>query len=101
MLNTNNYFQSQCIVPGVPQGLSCASPSSPSELTLSWNPPSVLQGDSISYVVYVNALSHKSGTRDVIQSDITNRTTNMQSENIQNLGNVLVSLLPRPHLSIM
>ena len=75
------------IVPGVPQGLRCASPSSPSELTLSWNPPLVLQGDRIGYVVYVNALSHKSGTRDVIQSHVTNQTTDMQIETIQNLGN--------------
>jgi hypothetical protein len=88
------------IVPGVPQGLSCASPSSPSELTLSWDSPSVLQGDRINYVVYVNALSHRSGTRDVIQSRITNRTTDMQSETIQNLGNILVASNPHQYCEI-
>ena len=78
------------IVPDVPQDLHCVSSSSPSELTVSWNPPSVLRGDKISYVIDVNALRHKSGTRDVIQLDITNRTTDMQSELIQNLGNILL-----------
>ena len=76
------------VVPGVPQGLSCTSPSSPSELTLSWNPPSIEQGDKISYVIDVNALSHRSGTRVVVESDVINHTTEMQSENIQNLGNI-------------
>ena len=50
----------------------------------------MLRGDKISYVIDVNALRHKSGTRDVIQLDITNRTTDMQSELIQNLGNILL-----------
>ena len=84
----------------MPQGLSCVSRSSPSELTLSWNPPLMLQRDKISYIVDVNALSHNNGTRDVIQSDITNRTTDMQSENIQNLGNVLVVSNPHQYCEI-
>ena len=58
----------------------------------------MLQGDQISYVVDVNALSHKTGTRDVIQSDVTNRTTDMQSENIQNLGNVVVRVV---HINVV
>ena len=49
----------------------------------------MLQGDKVNYVVEINELSHKTGTREVIESKFTNLTTEMTSENIQNLGNIV------------
>ena len=59
--------------PGEVQNIVCAVSSSPSELSFSWNLPTMLGDEVVSYQVMVNRLEHRPGTRDVIQSDVVNK----------------------------
>ena len=52
------------LVPGEVGNLVCAANSSPSELSFSWDLPTLLGGEVISYQVIMNRLEHRSGTRE-------------------------------------
>ena len=59
------------VVPGKVGNLVCASSSSPSELSFSWELPTLLGAEVVSYQVEVNRLEHRSGTtREVIRSGV-------------------------------
>lgn len=80
-----------CIVPGAPKNLKCGNSGvSPSELLVYWDYLSGLEGDVVRYVVDVKELQHKNGTREVIQSNVANFTTEMRSTNIQQLGIIII-----------
>ena len=48
----------------------CAVSSSASELSFSWDVPTLLGSEVVSYQVIVNRLEHRPGTREVIQSAV-------------------------------
>ena len=64
------YFVCFKLVPGKVRNLVCASSTSPSELSFSWDLPTLLGAEVVSYQVIVNRLEHRPGTREVIQSGV-------------------------------
>ena len=58
------------LVPGEVGNLLCAMSSSVSELSFSWDLPTLLGSEVVSYQVIVNRLEHRPGTREVIQSGV-------------------------------
>ena len=60
------------LVPGIVGNLVCAT-SSPTGLSFSWDLPTLLGSEVVSYQVMVNRLEYRPGTRDVIQSDVVNK----------------------------
>ena len=70
------YDTNECrnnVVPDVVQNLKCAQSSSPTELLLSWEPPTVMGNAMVSYQVNVNKLEHRPGTKEVVQFGIYQR----------------------------
>ena len=81
------------IVPGVVQNLVCAKSSSPTELTFSWELPTVLGNEVVGYRVEVNGLRHRAGTREVEQFDVDEFNTEMREATVsQKLGNKLIAV---------
>lgn len=58
------------IVPDIVQNLKCAGSSSQTELLLSWEPPIMISNNMVSYLVEVNRLEHRLGTRKTIQLNV-------------------------------
>ena len=73
------------VVPGVVQNLVCTRSSSPSELSFSWNLPTLLGNEVVSYQVMVNQLQHRPGTRDVIQSSVYEEFVEMKDASVTGL----------------
>ena len=74
--------------PGAVQNLICAKSSSSSELSFSWELPTVLGSEVIDYRVEVKGLRHRDGTREVIQFMVDGFNTEMKETTIsQELGN--------------
>ena len=71
------------------QYLICAKSSTPTELRFSWELPAVLRNEVVGYRVDVKELCHRSGTREVVQFDVTGFNTEMKAATIsQGLGNI-------------
>ena len=88
------YGLSLFIVPGKVQGLVCAKSPTSSELTFSWELPTLLGGEVIDYLVEVKELRHRDGTRDVIQVDVDGFNTAMKEATVnQGLGTAIILFL--------
>ena len=70
-------------VPGVVQNLFC---SSASELSFFWDLPTLLGSEVISYIVIVNRLEHRPGTRDVTQLAVYDHLIEMNSVSVNGLS---------------
>ena len=74
--------------PGAVQNLICTKSSSSSELSFSWELPTVLGSEVIDYRVEVKGLRHRNDTREVVQFDVDEFNTEMKDTTIsQRLGN--------------
>lgn len=73
-------------VPGVVQNLKCARSSSQTELLLSWEPPTMISNEMVSYQVTVNRLEHSPGTRNLIQFEVYNHFNIEVNQTIINQG---------------
>ena len=69
-------------VPGMVQNLICARSSSPTELTFSWELPTVLGNEVIGYQVKVKELGYGDGNREVVEFDVTGFNTDMNEVTI-------------------
>ena len=74
------------VVPGKVGGLVCAESSSASELSLSWDLPTLLGSEVVSYQVIVNRLEHRPGTREVIQSAVDEQFVDRRGASVIGLG---------------
>ena len=75
------------LVPGEVGNLVCAVSSSPSELSFSWDLPTLLGSEVVSYQVIVNRLEHRPGTREVIQSALDEQFVDIREASVTGLGN--------------
>ena len=64
----------------------CAVSSSPSELSFSWDVPTRLGSEVVSYQVIVNRLEHRPGTREVIQSAVDEQFVESLDARVTGLG---------------
>ena len=81
-------------VPGKVQDLTCTKSPTSSELTFSWDRPTLLGEEVIEYLVEVKELRHRDGTRDVIQVDVDGFNTTMKQATVnQRLGTVMIVLI--------
>ena len=74
------------IVPGKIRNLVCAVSSSASELSFSWDLPTLLGSEVVSYQVIVNRLGHRPGTREVIQSAVDEQFVKSLDARVTGLG---------------
>ena len=74
------------IVPGEIRNLVCSVSSSPSELSFSWDLPTLLGSEVVSYQVIVNRLEHRPGTREVIQSAVDEQFVYRREASVIGLG---------------
>ena len=87
------------VVPGVVQNLVCVKSSSPTELTFSWELPTVLGNEVVEYRVEVKGLQHRAGTRDVEQFDVAGFNTEIREATVsQGLGNKQMQLNRRMYV---
>ena len=80
------------IVPGEIRNLVCAASSSPSELSFSWDVPTRLGSEVVSYQVIVNRLEHRPGTREVTQSAVDEQFVDIREASIIGLGIIIAVL---------
>ena len=73
-------------VPGEVGNLVCAVSSSASELSFSWDLPTLLGSEVVSYQVIVNRLEHRPGTREVIQSAVDEQFVESLDAHVTGLG---------------
>ena len=92
---SNNFSPKNCInlVPGVVQDLVCGDSSSPAELSFSWELPTLLGNEVVSYQVTVNRLEHRAGTREVIQSHVYGEFVEMKDASVSGLGNECIFIV--------
>ena len=74
------------LVPGEVGNLVCAISSSLSELSFSWDVPTLLGSEVVSYQVIVNRLEHRPGTREVIQSAVDEQFVKSLDARVTGLG---------------
>ena len=86
------YFSCTCTVPGVVQNLVCAQSSSPSSLFFSWDLPSLLGSEVVSYQVIVSRLEHRPGTRDVTPFVAYDHLVEMKEVSVNGLGEYFIVL---------
>ena len=71
------------------ENLICGESSMPTELSFSWELPTVLGNEVVGYRVEVKGLHHRSGTREVVQFDVARFNTDLKAATIsQGLGNI-------------
>ena len=75
-----------CAVPGVVPNLVCAVSSSPSGLSFSWEPPTLLGNEVVSYQVIVSRLEHRPGTKNVVQSGVYDEFIDAREASVTGLG---------------
>ena len=80
------------LVPGEIGNLVCAVSSSPSELSFSWDLPTQLGSEVVSYQVIVNRLEHRPGTREVIQTAVDEQFVDRREASIIGLSKDIVVL---------
>ena len=73
-------------VPGKVGNLVCAVSSSPSELSFSWDLPTRLGSEVVSYQVIVNRIEHRPGTREVTQSAVDEQFVKSLNARVTGLG---------------
>ena len=78
------------VVPGKVGNLVCAVSSSPSEFSFSWDLPTLLGSEVVSYQVIVNRLEHRPGTREVIQSAVDKQFVDRREASVIGLGIILL-----------
>ena len=78
------------LVPGEVGSLVCSVSSSPSELSFSWDLPTHLANEVVSYQVIVNRLEHRPGTREVIQFAMDEQFVDTREASITGLGKDVV-----------
>ena len=66
--------------------------SSVSELSFSWDLPTLLGSEVVSYQVIVNRLEHRPGTREVIQSGIYDEFVDIREVSVIGLGKDIILL---------
>ena len=66
--------------------------SSPSELSFSWDLPTLLGSEVVSYEVIVNRLEHRPGTREVIQTAVDEQFVDRRVASITGLCKDIVVL---------
>ena len=66
--------------------------SSPSELSFSWDLPTRLGSEVVSYQVIVNGLEHRPGTREVIQSAVDEQFVDIREASIIGLSKDIIVL---------
>ena len=64
----------------------CAVSSLASELSFSWDLPTLLGSEVVSYQVIVNRLEHRPGTREVIQSAVDEQFIQVLDAHVTRLG---------------
>ena len=64
----------------------CAVSSSAIELSFSWDPPTLLGNEVVSYEVIVNRLEHRPGTREVIQAAVDEQFVYRREASVVGLG---------------
>ena len=64
----------------------CAVSSSASELSFSWDPPTLLGSEVVSYQVIANRLEHRPGTREIIQSAVDEKFVKSLDARVTGLG---------------
>ena len=74
------------LVPGEIRNLVCAVSSSPSELSFSWDLPTQLASEVVSYQVILNRLEHRPGTREVTQSAVDEQFVDIREASVIGLG---------------
>ena len=70
----------------------CAVSSSPSELSFSWDLPTRLGSEVVSYQVIVNRLEHRPGTREIIQSAVDEQFVDIREASIIGLSKDIIVL---------
>ena len=80
------------IVPGEVGNLVCSVSSSASELSFSWDLPTRLASEVVSYQVIVYRLEHRPGTREVIQSAVDEQFVYRREASIVGLGIIIAVL---------
>jgi hypothetical protein len=80
-------------VPGKVGNLVCAvnSPSA-SELSFSWDLPTLLGSEVVGYQVIVSRLEHMPGTREVIQSGVYDEFIDKREASVFGLGTVILKI---------
>ena len=68
----------------------CAKSSSVSELSFSWDPPTLLGSEVVSYHVIVNRLEHRPGTREVIQFGVYDEFVDIREVSVIGLGKDII-----------
>ena len=68
--------------------------SSASELSFSWDLPTLLSSEVVSYQVIVNRLEHRPGTREVIQSAVDEQFVYRRGTSVVGLGITKDNILP-------
>ena len=69
------------------RNLVCMQSSSSSELSFSWELPTLLGNEVVSYQVMVNRLEHSPGTGEVVQSGVYNEFVDILGAHVTDLGN--------------
>ncbi len=70
----------------------CAISSSVSELSFSWDLPTLLDREVVGYQVIVNRLEHRPGTREVIQSEVYDEFIDKREAFVFGLGTVVLKI---------
>ena len=63
--------------------------SSPSELSISWDLPTLLSSEVVNYQVIVSRLEHRPGTREVIQSGVYDESVDRREATLTGLGSYI------------
>ena len=81
----------------------CAVSSLPSELSFSWDLPTRLGSEVVSYQVIVNRLEHRPGTREVIQSAMNEQFVYRREASVVGLGNdiLLYNIIITAHFQLL
>ena len=76
---------------GSVQNMMCAKSSSPAKLSFSWELPTLLGNEVVDYHIEVKGLSHKIGSREVVQFDVDSFNTEMKEVAIsQRIGIIIL-----------
>ena len=87
-------FLSIRTVPGPVQNLNCIERSSPNNLFISWEEPTLLGSEVVGYRVEVKGLKHRDGTRNVMEFTVEDFNVKVSEAFVnQGLGGQLLLML--------
>ena len=95
-----NFNNTVHAVPGMVGNLVCTRSFLPSELSFSWEPPTLLGSEVVNYQVLVSRLEHRPGTRDVVQSSVYEKFVETKAASITGLGRDVIMKSVRVSLSL-